>query len=208
MTENNRTSIENTTEIACIIDMSGSMTPIRNDAIGGFNTFLQDQQRLPDKANMTTVLFDDQYILLNDGVDVQKVKPLNSKTYVPRGSTALYDAIGRTINAIDARVSGKKDQKAIVAILTDGQENASREFHKAKIMDLIKDREKAGWMFIYLSASASAFADASAIGISSANTMPFSHDSRGTNKAYCSMSYSASNYRSSGKGDKYQNKMW
>jgi uncharacterized protein YegL len=209
MTENNRITIDEPTEIACIIDMSGSMTPIRNDAIGGFNTFLQDQQKLPDKANMTTVLFDDQYILLNDGVDVQTIKPLTSKTYVPRGTTALYDAIGRTINAIDARVSGKKDQKAIVAILTDGQENASREFNKVKIMDLIKDREKSGWMFIYLSASASAFADASAIGISSTNTMSFSHDSRGTHKAYSSMSYSASNYRSSGgKGDKYQNKMW
>jgi uncharacterized protein YegL len=203
MTENNRTSIENATEVACIVDMSGSMTPIRNDAIGGFNTFLQDQQKLPDKANMTVVLFDDQYILLHDGKDIQKVEPFTSKTYVPRGTTALYDAIGRTISAIDSRISGKKDQKAIVAILTDGQENASREFNRAKI----KDREKAGWMFIYLSASASAFADASAIGIQSTNTMSFTHDSRGTHKAYSSMSYSASNYRSSsGKGDK--NKMW
>lgn len=198
MTENN------VTEIACVIDRSGSMTPIRDDAIGGFNTFLKEQQELPDKANATVCLFDNEYILLHDGTDLTEVKPLTSKTYVPRGTTALYDAIGRTISAIDSRVSKSPDQKVVIAILTDGQENASREFNKTKIMDMIKAREKQGWLILYLSASANAFADASSIGVSSNNTMSFTADSSGMRKAYSSMSFSTASYRSTN-DKKYKN---
>jgi uncharacterized protein YegL len=198
MTENN------VTEIACVIDRSGSMTPIRDDAIGGFNTFLEEQQKLPDKANATVCLFDNEYILLHDGVDLTEVKPLTSKTYVPRGTTALYDAIGRTISAIDSRVSKSPEQKVVIAILTDGQENASREFNKTKIMDMIKAREKQGWLILYLSASANAFADASSIGVSSNNTMSFTADSKGMRNAYSSMSSSTASYRSTN-DKKYKN---
>jgi uncharacterized protein YegL len=194
---------ENITEIACVIDRSGSMASIRNDAIGGFNTFLEDQKKLPDKAKTTVVLFDDEYLLLHNGVDLENVKPLTEKTYVPRGTTALYDAIGRTISAIDARVSGTTDQKVILAILTDGQENASREFKKSKIIEMIQSREKMGWCILYLSASASAFADASMIGVSSNNTMSFVPDSKGMHKAYSTMSASFSDYRSSTSSKRY-----
>ena len=159
---------------------------------------------MPDKANATVCLFDNEYILLHDGVDLTEVKPLTSKTYVPRGTTALYDAIGRTISAIDSRVSKSPEQKVVIAILTDGQENASREFNKTKIMDMIKAREKQGWLILYLSASASAFADASSIGVSSNNTMSFTANSAGMRKAYGSMSFSTASYRTSN-DKKYKN---
>jgi Mg-chelatase subunit ChlD len=120
-------------EIVVIADRSGSMSVIRDDAIGGFNTFLKEQKAVKGAANLTLVLFDHEYLVAVDSQPIKKVVPLNNETYVPRGMTALNDSIGRAISALEA----KNPNKAIVCILTDGQENQSREFNteqaKAKI---------------------------------------------------------------------------
>ena len=126
------------TEIVCIIDRSGSMGVIRDDAIGSFNTFLKDQQSLSGEALMTIVLFDDQYEIMHNGTRINYVPLLTKKTYVPRGTTALFDAIGRTINEVEDRINGiedkrKKPDNVIVAVLTDGEENASTEFDLLQI---------------------------------------------------------------------------
>jgi predicted transcriptional regulator len=167
------------------------MQEIRDDAIGSFNAFLEEQQKIVDDTAMTVVLFDDQYEILYNGTKVSKVKPFTMETFVPRGTTALYDAIGRTIAEIDARVvinKAKKDNVTI-AVLTDGHENASREFNREKIFNLIKDRtEKKGWDFIYLSAEKSVFDDTQAIGIDNNNVAYFCKDSDGTQYACNSMS--------------------
>ena len=89
------------TEIAFVLDRSGSMNSIAGDAIGGFNTFLAQQQGEPGEAHLTLVLFDHEYLVTHDNVDIHSVPPLDASTYVPRGMTALLDAIGRTIDAID-----------------------------------------------------------------------------------------------------------
>ena len=187
--ENRSTANNDFTEIICIIDRSGSMESIRSDAIGGFNRFLKDQQMLPDKARLTMVLFDDQYELIHNGIDIQKVQPLTNQTFVPRGMTALLDAIGRTINEVSARFSEqpleRHPEKVIVSILTDGQENASREFDRKIIREIIiKYTQELHWDFIYLAANQDAFAESRQMGISAENTVMYSSDTNGIDTSY------------------------
>jgi hypothetical protein len=185
------------TEIVCILDRSGSMSSIRDDTIGSFNTFLKDQKELPGKATMSVMLFDDEYQMLYDGVNLECVEPLTTKTYVPGGTTALYDAIGIALNKAECRF--KHGNRVLVAIITDGQENASKEYNKCQIMEFIKKcKNKYEWEFLYLSASPSAFSDSESIGIDRNRTyhfMPTSHGMRGMMATYgCSIS----SYRTSG----------
>lgn len=190
------------TEIVCILDRSGSMGSIREDTIGGFNTFLKDQQDAPGKALMTVMLFNTEYEMLHNGTDIKCVEPLTNKTYVPAGCTALYDAIGEAICKAECRFNKGETKRVLVAIITDGQENSSKEFDKCKIMSLInKCKEKYEWEFLYLSASPSAFSDGSEIGISKHRVhhfMPTGHGMRGMMASY---GCSATSYRSSGRID-------
>ena len=137
------------TEIVCVIDRSGSMDSIKNDAIGGFNAFLKEQQNLPGEAAMTIVMFDHEYLVPYSGIPIQNIKPLYDGSYVPRGTTALNDAIGRAVSELKCR----NPKKAIIMILTDGHENASHEFSKCQIKEMIKDCEDRGWFVAYLSAT-------------------------------------------------------
>jgi len=189
------------TEIVCILDRSGSMGSICNDAIGGFNSFLKEQKELPGKATFTLILFDHEYEVKCNGIDIKEVTPLNNRTYVPRGSTALYDAIGRAICNAESRIDkcNPKKSRVLVSILTDGEENSSKEYDKCKILSMIqKCRDKYGWEFIYLSASPSAFSDAEKIGIRVGRVMQFSHTGSGIRGMTASYGCSASSYRSTG----------
>jgi hypothetical protein len=186
---------EPVTEIVCIVDRSGSMEAIRNDAIGGFNNFLADQQKLPDKATMTIILFDHQYEILCSGKPIEEVKPFDNTSYVPRGSTALMDATGRAINELNTR----NPKKAIITILTDGHENSSHEFTKQQIKQMIADCEAKGWVVIYLSADANAFDDGKSFGVGVNNIMSFTSDQRGANVGAMSMSYATQDYRAHGR---------
>ena len=156
--------------IVCVLDRSGSMGSIIDDAIGGFNTFLETQKS-NDKctSNMTVVLFDDHYDFLCQNKPVKEIEPFSRQTWVPRGSTALLDAIGKTINTTvkDVEALDKKDQpeRVIFVIVTDGQENASKEFQKSQVSDMIKDgREKRKWEFVFLAADEGGIQDGRSIG--------------------------------------------
>src|SRR6266487_1756585 len=93
------------TDITIVLDRSGSMEAIREDAVGGFNRFLRDQQAADGQARLTLVQFDHLYEPLYQGLDIRDAKALDQTTFVPRGSTALLDAIGRTIKATGDRLS-------------------------------------------------------------------------------------------------------
>lgn len=154
-------------EIIDITDRSGSMTDICNDVIGGFNTLIKEQQALPGEARMTYVQFDHEYEILYAGKDIQQVEPLTLETYVPRGSTALLDAVGRTLNDQGRRIAKEGwAEKVIVCIRTDGAENASKEYKLDTIKSMISHAEKHGWVFIFTGADQDGFAAASNIGIS------------------------------------------
>ena len=165
------------THIICVLDRSGSMSGMMKDSIGGFNTFLQQQRELPDEATITVALFDDKYELLYDNVDIKEVRDITDKEWFPRGTTALYDAIGKTINNDKALIKKmkKKDRpnKVLVCVVTDGYENASKEFNLDNIKTLISDCEKDDWNFIYLAANQDAFDVGQGFGISGSNTYTY-----------------------------------
>ena len=187
------------THIICILDRSGSMSSIMDDSIGGFNTFLKQQKELPDEATITIALFDDKYELIYDNVDIKKAKELTSAEWYPRGMTALYDAIGKTINtekANFAKLGDNKPNKVLVCIVTDGYENSSREFNVDDIKSLIKDCEKQDWNFIYLAANQDAFDVGSSFGVSAGNTFTYMASSAGVNTMNAKLSNAATSYRS------------
>jgi len=188
------------THIICVLDRSGSMSSIMKDSIGGFNTFLKQQRELPDDATITVALFDDKYELLYDNVDIKEVKDITETEWFPRGTTALYDAIGKTINNDKALIKkmSKKDRpnKVLVCVVTDGNENASREFRIDDVKKLIKDCENDDWNFIYLAANQDAFDVGSSFGISGSNTYTYTTNADGVFNMSSTLNAAAVSYRS------------
>lgn len=171
------------------------MDVIRDDAIGGFNTFLADQQRLPGEATLTLALFNDGYRVVYQSVPIGNVKPIGRDDFVPGGMTALLDAVGRTIVSVGERLAALPDEqrpgKIILGILTDGQENASREYTRDQVFRMIThQRETYSWKFAFLAAGQDAFEEAQAIGILKAMTVQFDDQKSygsGAHMAYSSM---------------------
>jgi Mg-chelatase subunit ChlD len=195
-------SKEGLTEIVCVLDRSGSMECIIDDAIGGFNTFLQAQKDAEEgEARMSIAMFDDEYMMICESRDVQVVEDFTKKTYVPRGLTALNDAIGKTImrmgEIFDQREEEEKPEKVIFVILTDGQENSSKEYDLQKVKKLIEQQQNDwNWEFIFLSSDLSAFEQGHMLGISA--TSRFSNSGKGTRSAYACMAKCVTNYRATG----------
>lgn len=188
------------THIICVLDRSGSMSSIIKDSIGGFNTFLKQQRELPDDATITVALFDDKYELLYDNVDIKEVRDVTSKEWYPRGVTALYDAICKTIHADKAKIAKlkKKDRpnKVLVCVVTDGYENASKENSLDDTQKLIKECEKDDWNFIYLAANQDAFSVGRSFGISGGNTFTYTATADGVTNMSAKLSNVTTNYRS------------
>jgi uncharacterized protein YegL len=189
------------TELVFIIDRSGSMEGLESDTIGGFNAMLKVQKALEGEAVVTTVLFDDKYELLHDRIDIKAIKPLTDKDYSVRGSTALLDALGKTVNKIravqKATAEEYRAEKVLFVIITDGMENASREYTAEKIKARVeRQREKYGWEFIFLGANMDAIAEAGKIGIAADRAQNYSADSIGTSTAWESVTKTSTSYRS------------
>lgn len=144
------------TEVLAILDRSGSMQSVRDEAIGGFNAFLGEQQKNPDPAKITLVLFDHEYLPVYEAKDLPLADRLTPETFVPRGSTAMNDAIGRTLHEQGARIKVEGwAEKVIVCLVTDGHENSSKEFSQAAVQALVKEKEALGWSFVFLFAGIS-----------------------------------------------------
>lgn len=174
----------NLTELAFVLDRSGSMGVVAAAAIEGFNLFLKEQQKAPGQARLSLVLFDDQYLVPFSSIPVHEVVPLDHETYLPRGSTALLDAIGRTIDELGARLSrlpeNERPGKVIVGILTDGLENASVRETWRKVSRRIRHQtERYGWEFLFLGANQDAIATAAQLSIAAANAATFRADGIG-----------------------------
>ena len=155
------------TSIYCVIDRSGSMDACRKDTIGGFNVFLAEQD---PETTININLFDHEYNELYSG-SVKDAQKLTLETFVPRGNTALFDAIGKTIK--------KAIGTPIIVILTDGEENSSREYTQTHIKDLIEEKTKQGWSFVFLGANQDAIMAAKNFGMSPLSAMTFSPDNVG-----------------------------
>lgn len=159
-------------EIICVLDRSGSMQSVASDAVGGFNAFVKAQKEVPIPANIMIAWFDDAYTITYEGA----ISGAPMVAAWPHGGmTALYDAIGKTIKHVGERFSKEHPEKVILAILTDGQENASKEFTRKAVFDLIAEhREKYGWEVVFLAADQDACLAGQAIGVAAGNTYSYS----------------------------------
>ncbi len=179
----------NLTEIVFLLDRSGSMAGLEDDTIGGFNSFVKSQLSLPGDLILTTVLFDDKYEILWNGVDPIG-KSLTHKEYFVRGSTALLDALGKTIldvgNRLSSRPNEQRPGKVIFVITTDGQENSSKEFTYPKIKELIEHQQsKYRWDFIFLGANIDAVKEAKSIGINANEAFSYKATKDGMASMFC-----------------------
>jgi uncharacterized protein with von Willebrand factor type A (vWA) domain len=162
--------------VYCVLDRSGSMAVCIDDTIGGYNTFLKEQD--PDTV-LSLTLFDNKIKNVYKK-SVRDIEPLNTKTYVPRGGTALLDAIGQVINSVPI------DETPSIVILTDGHENSSEKYTKFHINDLIEEKKKAGWTFVFLAANQDAIQSAGELGIPEHSALTF--DTRNVERAFKSLS--------------------
>lgn len=196
---------KNLTEIAFILDRSGSMQSVTHAAISGFNHFLRDQQAAPGQALLTLVLFDDEYLVPAENLPVQEVVGLNTDTYVPRNSTALLDAIGTTIERMGTRLANTLESdrpaKVIVAILTDGLENASEKFTWKQIAAMIRHQtDRYAWEFLFLGANQDAIATAANLSIAANNASAFAADAEGVKSSQKALSRKAAAHRAMASG--------
>lgn len=192
MTKNDQHTLP-LTETVFILDRSGSMASLERDTIGGFNSMLKKQKEEDANALVTTVLFDNQIETLHYRTPIGDIQPLTERDYYARGTTALLDAIGDTINNIKrihrATPKGFTPTKTLFVIITDGYENASKEFTHQQVKSLIKEQqEKYDWNFLFLGANIDAIETAADIGIKRDFATNVMGDKKGTHVMYRSIS--------------------
>ena len=175
-------------DVIFLLDRSGSMHGSVNDTIGGFNAYLEEQKANEFDTKVTTILFDHGYEVLYKRKDIGEVKPLTHNEYYVRGSTALLDAIGRTITTMEREI----DNPVLFVITTDGYENSSREFTKNQIKNMISNLN---WEFIYLGADIDSFGEASHLGIRRDNVANYEKSSEGINNMFTSISCATDDLR-------------
>ena len=193
----------NLTELVFILDRSGSMAGLESDTTGGYNAMIEKQKQLPGEAVVPTVLFDDQYELLHDRIALKGIRPITDREYYVRGTTALLDAIGKSIQklihvqrhtAAEARAS-----KVLFVITTDGMENASREYTYKKIHEMISyQKAHYGWEFIFLGANIDAIETAAKFGIDADRAANYHADEAGTELNFKSVNEAVFSMRSCG----------
>jgi hypothetical protein len=182
--------------VQVVLDRSGSMGAIRGSTIEGFNAFLTEQRRLPG-ARFGLTQFD------HDGghpcidvvyvdVPIEQVASLTEATYQPRGGTPLYDAIGVTIAALERRVPAGK---VVFVIVTDGEENQSREWTHQAIFDRIAGKRADGWEFVFMGANVDAYATSASMGIPANASRQFRANEASNLGAYASLAQATTSYR-------------
>lgn len=177
------------TELVFILDRSGSMYYFIDDTIGGFNSMIEKYKQELEEAYITTVLFDDRYQILHNHINLKEINPITRKEYYTDGSTALYDALGRTINSVGERLFNtpeeERPEKVIFVINTDGYENASREFTRSKVKEMIEHQQtKYSWGFLFLGANIDAEKEAENIGINRNFAATYAATSDGLTSSY------------------------
>lgn len=199
------------TEIIFILDRSGSMIRLESDTIRGYNAFLESQREEDGEALVTTVLFDDKYEIIHNGVNIKNVQPITYREYYARGGTALLDAVGKTIIDVEQRLCSTPDEekasKVIFVIITDGQENSSKAFSYCEISDMVTyQQQENNWEFIFFGANMDAVREAENLGIRADWASTYRADPYGTEKMYCSLASNITDFRNTGRLNENWNK--
>lgn len=190
------------TELVFVLDRSGSMEGMERAVIDGFNQLVEKQRRVPGRTLVSVELFDDRFDVLYDRTDLDQVRPLTGREYFPRGCTALLDAVGRAIRHIarkqrEARPAERPGHTLFV-INTDGLENASQEYTRERIREMVREEEKYGWEFLFLGANIDSYAEAHGLGIRAELTCNVVADAAGWEAQYESVSEAAASLRTAG----------
>ena len=188
------------TELVFILDRSGSMGGLESDTIGGFNSMLEKQRLQEGTAYVSTVLFDHETVVLHDRLPIESVADLTREDYTVRGCTALLDALGKSIHHIGNihKYARPEDVPArtMFVIITDGLENASREYSGKEIKKMIEhEQKKYGWEFLFIGANIDAIATAKSYGIRQDNAVNYHADREGTAVVYEAVNHAVSNMR-------------
>ena len=194
------------TEIVCILDRSGSMGHLAADTIGGFNAFVDRQKAVPGRARLTVVLFDDEYEVPLEHIDIVNAPLLDERSYYVRGSTALLDAVGKAVNSLRGRIQGQdpaeRPSQVVVLVMTDGEENASREYDAIQIKALVEETQSEGWEYVFIGANIDAFGTAGEMSMRAGSATNIAHTTAGIYEGYGKMARAVSNLRAGrAKGD-------
>ena len=185
-----------TTVVHLLLDMTGSMAARKDETIAAFNEYIKSLQASDDTKGFSFTFSQFNSIIgvkkIVKQVSMKDVPLLDDSNYRPDAVTPLYDAIGRIIH--DADKQADKNDAVLIVIQTDGQENASQEYTKEAVKQLIKDRES--WQFVYLGCDLDAMGQGAALGIQAGNTM--SYNNKNTRTAYARMASSTINYAAGG----------
>ena len=190
------------TELVFILDRSGSMSGLEKDTIGGFNSMIEKQKREDGQALVSTVLFDNESVVIHDRLPLDRVPPLTEREYFTRGCTALLDAVGGAIHHIGNvhKYARREDvpEKTLFIITTDGYENASRRYDYERVRQMIQhEKEKYGWEFLFLGANIDAAAEAKRFGINEDRAVTYKCDAAGTALNYDVISEAVCHVRAS-----------
>ncbi len=190
--------MNNKTIVNFLLDETGSMTSVKDATISGFNEYVKTLQKEKGKITMSLTKFNSTKVeVVYTDKDIKQIEELNNKTYMPDNLTPLYDAIGKTINEVKTKLEKQKDKpKVLFIIMTDGLENASKEYTQIEINKLIKEGENNKWTFIYLGADHDSWTQAQKFGIARGNTMDF--DKTKIKAMMCSLGERSAGFASSG----------
>lgn len=195
------------TKIIFVVDRSGSMGSIVNDVIGGYNKFIADQKALKHgTCDVSFYQFDTEYDAVYENTPIDFVKDLDNTTFVPRGGTALLDAVGRTIDIVGEHLSkmneSDRPDKILFVILTDGEENSSKKFSTEQVKQKIEHQSNVyKWEFTYLGANQNAWATGTSIGIAYNKNLTYAANTSGSYAAFSSLSSNTRMYRSAVKAN-------
>lgn len=179
------------TEIVVVLDRSGSMASIGQATVEGFNKFLDEQKNSEGEAFITLVQFDDRYEMDYQSLPVKNATPLIlGENFIPRGSTALFDAVGKTIEELNT------DRDVVFVIITDGEENSSKTYKREAIMKMIETQTESGWKFLFLAANQDAIKAGGSIGIKGSSSINYSSNAESTANVFKNMSANMASYRS------------
>lgn len=189
------------THIIFVVDRSGSMSTIATDMIGGYNSFIKQQKEIPNECVVSFYQFDDVYETVFERVKLADVAELDSKTYVPRNMTALYDAMGKTINNYGAYLSSIPDEerpeRILFVTITDGLNNASHEFSLEQVGNMVKHQtEVYKWDFVFIGSNIDAWKAGGSLNVKSSSTLQFANSAGSVKAVFSSLASNTMMYRS------------